>query len=80
MTEVTFNKYGQRVYQGILPPWWDTVDIAYPDAATEVYTYSSLNTDSGNQEIQAIINVTYSDATKANITQVKKIFHAPGAY
>ena len=80
MTEVTFNRHGQRTYEGIMPPWWDTYDISYPDDVTEIYTYSALNTDTGNQEIQAIISVTFSSPLKDRVTQVKKTYNAPGAY
>lgn len=73
------GQYGTRVYQGILPPWWDTVDISYPDGVTEVYAYS-ITTDSGFVDIQAIINVVYTDVTKADILQVKKVFHKETAY
>ena len=80
MTELlSKNRYGQRVYQGILPPWWDTVDVTYPDATTEVYTYSVKN-EGDVLEIQAIINVLYTDTSKSDILQVKKVYHAPGAY
>lgn len=80
MAEVTFNRRGDRVYEGILPPWWDTYDITYPDDVTEVYTYSAINTDTGLQEVQAIINVTFSSPLKDRVTQVKKIFNASGGY
>lgn len=81
MSEVTFNRRGERVYEGILPPWWDTYDVTYDDVNnTETYTYSAINTDSGQQEVQAIIVVTYASPLKDRVTQVKKIFNAPGAY
>ena len=73
------GQYGQRVYQGILPPWWDTVDISYPDGVTEIYTYS-LTSEAGVVDIQAIINVVYTDVSKSDILQVKKIFHKETAY
>lgn len=80
MSEVTFNRRGERVYFGILPPWWDSVDVTYPTNTTEVYTYSAINTDTNNQEVQAIILVTYVDSTKQDIQSVKKTYHAPKAY
>lgn len=63
-----------------MPPWWDTCAVSYPDTTTEVYTYSAVNTDTGNQEVQAIITVTYASELKDKVTQVKKSYNAPGAY
>ena len=71
----SYNQYGQRVYQGILPPWWDTVDISYPDGVTEIFTYSIHLLETDSYDIQAIIKVTYTDISKSDISRVIKTYN-----
>ena len=74
------GQYGRRVYEGILPPWWDVYDVAYPDDTTETYTYSTKDPQTGTKTIQAIITVTFASSLKDRVTSVEKVYHAPGAY
>ena len=77
--QVTFNRYGTRTYEGILPPWWDKYDVGYPDDVTETYTYSALNVDTDVQVVQAIITVVFTSPLKDKVSSVTKTFNAPGA-
>ena len=74
------GQYGQRVYEGILPPWWDVYDVTYPDDVTETYTYSTKDPQTGVKSIKAIITVTFSSSLKDRVISVEKVYHAPGAY
>jgi len=73
---VTDNRYGSRVYMGMMPPYYDRVDVAYPDTVTEDYAFSTLKPDASvaTYELMATIRIVYTDATKTLITTVAKTF------
>lgn len=78
-TPITYDKYANRVYSGIVPALFDKIEATYPDSVTEVYTYSMLNEDTGNQLVTGIITVVYTDSTKDCISSVTKTFNSPSS-
>ncbi len=72
--QVTYQRYANRVFSGILPPYWDKLSISYPTDTTEVYIYSARDVEAGTDVIQASILVTYTDNTKCNISSIDKTF------
>ena len=73
---VTDNRYGNRVYMGMMPPFYDRVDVAYPDTVTEDYAFSTLKPDESvaTYDLMATIRIVYTDATKCLILTVCKTF------
>lgn len=69
MSAPSNDRYGKRTYFGILPEFWDQIDVGYPDAITEVYTYSTQE-ENGPNIVRGIIEITYVDDTKEDILQV----------
>lgn len=78
MSNRTDNRYGNRVYSGIMPPYYDRVDVAYPDTSTEDYAFSTKTVDSSDAspvyELMACIRIVYTDDTKCLILSVEKTF------
>lgn len=78
MANKTDNRYASRVYQGIMPPYWDRLDIAYPDTVTEDYAFSTKTSDSSDAspvyELMACIRLVYTDDTKCLLSSVTKTF------
>ncbi len=74
MENRTDNRYGNRVYMGMMPPYYDRVDVAYPDTVTEDYAFSTLIPQSGNLELMAAIRIVYTNASKSLILSVEKTF------
>ena len=72
------QRYGSRVYMGMMPPYYDRVDVAYPDTVTEDYAFSTKTPDSpaGSPvyELMACIRIIYTDDTKCLISSVEKTF------
>lgn len=78
MSNKTDNRHGTRVYQGIMPPYWDRLDVAYPDTVTEDYAFSTKTASSSDAspvyELMACIRIVYTDTTKCLISSVTKTF------
>jgi hypothetical protein len=74
----TDNRYGTRVYQGIMPPYWDRLDVAYPDSVTEDMAFSTKTSSSSDAspvyELMSCIRIVYTDDTKCLISSVTKTF------
>ena len=68
---VNADSYGNFISSGklVYEPF-DEVAITYPTTSTELYTYKLDSTD------VATVLVTYSDATKENLTNVKRVPNA----
>ena len=62
------TKRGMDVFnlQGFSLPAYDTINITYPTTSTETYTYLLA------AATVAVIDVTYSNASKDDITQVTR--------
>lgn len=73
MTEPAKGRSAERVYSGMLPPFFDRVVVSYPSATTEEYTYSALNPDTGTHQITAIIEISYTDNTKDFISMIQRL-------
>lgn len=73
---VTDNRHGTRVYSGMLPPYYDRVDVAYPDSVTEDYAFSTLKPDEtvATYDLMSVIRIVYTDDTKTLISTVCKTF------
>lgn len=71
MSAPSENRYGKRTYSGILPEFWDQIDVGYPTDVKEVYTYSTQEPN-GTNIVRAIIEVEYTDNTKENVLRVIK--------
>lgn len=76
MSDITYNRHAQRTYSGILPALWDKVERTVTSPTVDTYTYSMLNTDTGNQIVTAIIVVTYTDNSKECVSTVEKTYSA----
>jgi len=74
MANRTDDRYANRVYSGIMPPFWDRLDIAYPSTTEEDYAFSTYNDETEVYELMATIRITYTDDTKCLITSVEKTF------
>lgn len=78
MSNKTDHRYASRVYQGIMPPYWDRLDIAYPDTVTEDMAFSTKTPDSPDSapvyELMAVVRVVYTDDTKCLLSSVTKTF------
>jgi hypothetical protein len=59
---------------GMLPPYYDKIDVAYPDTVTEDYAFSTLNPATNLLELMACIRIIYTDDTKCLISSVEKTF------
>lgn len=57
---------GEVVVAGMIDFSYDNVDIGYPSATQETYTFSKGGTD------VAIITVTYTDSSKENLSNIAK--------
>ena len=77
----TDNRYGSRVYMGMMPPYFDRVDVAYPDAVTEDYAFSTKTSESTDAspvyELMSCIRIVYTDDTKCLIASATKTFKRP---
>lgn len=73
MTAAATERRADRVYSGLLPPFFDRITVTYPSNITEEYTYSALNPDSGAHQITAIIEVSYTDSTKDLISTIQRL-------
>ena len=73
----TYNRYGKRVYSGMMPPYYDRVDIAYPDDVTETYAFSTYNPDSGQFELMTTMLLVYNDSTKNQLIRAEKTWTRP---
>ena len=60
------STYASRVFQGITASDWNGIDITYPSDSVDPYTF----TRDGNTI--ATIQLTYSDATKAQLINVSR--------
>jgi hypothetical protein len=77
MANRTDNRYGSRVYMGIMPPYYDRVDVAYPNTTTEDYAFSTWNEDTDVYELMATIRLVYTDDTKCLISSAEKTYKRP---
>ena len=77
MATRTYNRYGNRVYQGMMPPYYDRVDIAYPNTTTENYAFSTFNPDSETFELMATIQLVYTDESKSLLLTAEKTWVRP---
>ncbi len=77
MANRTDNRYGNRVYQGMMPPYYDRVDVAYPDTVTEDYAFSVWNDVTAVYDLMSSLRIVYTDDTKALILYVEKTFKRP---
>jgi hypothetical protein len=75
-TSVTDNRYGNRVYSGMMPPFYDRVDVAYPDTVTEDYAFSTLQSgvSPATYDLMSVIRIVYTDDSKCLISTVCKTF------
>lgn len=73
----TYDRYNQRVYQGMMPPYYDRVDIAYPDTVTETLAFSTYNPSSQLFELMATIALTYTDDSKTLLQTAEKTWTRP---
>jgi hypothetical protein len=73
---VSDNRYGNRVYMGMLPPFYDRVDVAYPSGTVEDYAFSTLqpNIEPPTYDLMSVIRIVYTDDTKCLIATVCKTF------
>jgi len=72
MATRTYNRYGNRVYSGMMPPYYDRVDVAYPDAVTETYAFSTKNAYNDMFELMAVITLVYTDDSKTLLQTAEK--------
>lgn len=56
--------YDASVINTLVPEQFDSISAAYPSGTQEVYTYSFKSVT------VATVTVTYTDATKANVSTV----------
>ena len=70
----TDDRYAKRVYSGMVPPYYDQVDFAYPSTTEEDIAFSMFNPDTELYELMATLRITYTDATKCLISSVSKTF------
>lgn len=77
MSNRTDNRYGSRVYMGIMPPYFDRIDVAYPDTVTEDYAFSTWNDASIAYELMATIRLVYTDDTKCLLLSAEKTYKRP---
>lgn len=59
----------RRVFQSVTASDWDYIDIAYPTATTETYTFKRGG--SGGTTIQ-VITLTYTDSEKGSLSSVAR--------
>jgi hypothetical protein len=78
-TPYTYQRQAKRTYSGIVPALYDKIDVGYPTDTREVYTYSLYNENTNSYLVTAIIEITYTDATKDFISTVEKTYNAPEA-
>jgi hypothetical protein len=69
MTVPSENRYGARTYFGILPEFWDRIDVGYPDDVTEIYTYTTQEPNN-TLIVRGVIEVTYTNATKDSVLTI----------
>ena len=73
----TDNRYGRRVYSGMMPPYYDRVDIAYPDDITETYAFSTWNAEKEVFELMSTMTLIYIDSTKNQLSVAEKTWKRP---
>jgi hypothetical protein len=80
-TNRTDGRYASRVYSGIMPPYWDRLDIAYPSALIEDFAFSVKTPDSDDSapvyQLMATLRIVYTDSSKALISTVTKTYKRP---
>ncbi len=74
----TYDRYNQRVYQGMMPPFYDRVDVAYPDTITETYAFSTFDAETQVFQLMATISLTYTDDSKVLLLTAEKTWTRPG--
>lgn len=57
------------VVGSLVPEMYDYISVAYPDAVTEEYTYKTGGV--GGTQV-ALLTVTYTDASKDNVSSVAR--------
>ena len=55
-----------RTVQGLSPAEFTKIEVTYPDASTEVYTYKLNGTTVG------VVTVVYTDGTKAVLSSAER--------
>lgn len=67
------GRHASRTFSGIMPEFWDSTTFVYPSPTTIQIICSYIDDNTGNNIVNAIIEITYTDDTQAALSSVKRL-------
>lgn len=67
------GRQAKRIFKGMTPEFYDQVLFSYPTDTSIELTFSYIDDNTGNNVVNAIIQLVYTDNTQVALASAKRL-------